>query len=36
MLKHGTDAKLSNDEGQTPAAIARQKGHAEIAPLLER
>jgi ankyrin repeat protein len=36
MLKHGADLKLSNDEGKTPAMIAREKGHAEIAALLER
>jgi len=36
MLKHGADPKLSNDEGKTPAMIAREKGHAEIAALLER
>jgi uncharacterized protein len=36
MLKHGADPKLSNDEGKTPAMVAREKGHAEIAALLEK
>jgi ankyrin repeat protein len=35
MLKHGADPKLANDEGKTPAMVAREKGHAEIAALLE-
>jgi ankyrin repeat protein len=36
MLKHGADPKLANDEGKTPAAVAREKGHGEIAALLEK
>jgi ankyrin repeat protein len=35
LLKHGADPKLANDEGKTPAAVAREKGHIEIAALLE-
>jgi ankyrin repeat protein len=35
MLKHGADPKLSNDDEKTPAMVAREKGHAEIAALLE-
>jgi ankyrin repeat protein len=36
MLKHGADPKLPNDEGKTPGMVAREKGHAEIAAMLER
>jgi ankyrin repeat protein len=36
MLKHGADPKLANDEGKTSAMVAREKGHAEIAVLLEK
>ena len=35
MLKHGADPKLANDEGKTPAVVAREKGHVEIAAVLE-
>src|SRR6202795_1680777 len=35
LLKHGADPKLVNDQGKTPAMVARDKGHAEIATLLE-
>jgi len=35
MLKSGADPTLANDEGKTPAAVAREKGHEEIAALLE-
>jgi uncharacterized protein len=35
LLKHQADPKLANDEGKTPAMVAREKGHAEIATLLE-
>jgi uncharacterized protein len=35
LLKHGADPKLSNDESKTPALLAREKGHEEIAVLLE-
>ncbi|MBZ5550131.1 MAG: ankyrin repeat domain-containing protein [Acidobacteriia bacterium] len=36
MLKHGADPKLANNEGKTPAMVAREKGHVEIATLLEK
>jgi len=36
LLKHGADPKLANDEGKTPAMVAREKGHEEIAALLEQ
>ncbi|MFY9561167.1 MAG: ankyrin repeat domain-containing protein [Terriglobales bacterium] len=36
LLKHGADVTLANDEGKTPAVIAREKGHSEIAPLIEK
>ena len=36
LLKHGADPKLANDEGKTPAMIAREKGHEKIATLLEQ
>ena len=35
LLKHGADPKLANDQGKTSAMVAREKGHAEIATLLE-
>jgi ankyrin repeat protein len=35
LLRHGADPKLANDEGKTPAMVAREKGHAEVAALLE-
>src|SRR6202011_5946708 len=35
LLKHHADPKLANDEGKTSAMVAREKGHAEIAALLE-
>jgi len=35
LLKHGADPKLVNDEGKTSAMVAREKGHVEIATLLE-
>jgi uncharacterized protein len=35
LLKHHADPKLANDEGKTSAMVAREKGHAEIATLLE-
>jgi ankyrin repeat protein len=34
LLEHGADLKLANDEGKTPAAVAREKGHGEIAEML--
>jgi ankyrin repeat protein len=36
LLKHHADPKLANDEGKTPAMVAREKDHAEIAALLEK
>ena len=36
LLKHGADPKLANDEGKTPATVAREKGHEELAALLEK
>jgi uncharacterized protein len=35
LLRHGADPRLPNDEGKTPAMVAREKGHAEIAVLLD-
>jgi ankyrin repeat protein len=35
LLKHHADPKLANDQGKTSAMVARDKGHAEIASLLE-
>jgi uncharacterized protein len=34
LLKHHADPKLANDEGKTPAMVAKEKGHEEIAALL--
>jgi|ERR1022692_2617551 ankyrin repeat protein len=36
LLKHHADSKLANDAGKTPAMVAREKGHAEIAAMLEK
>jgi ankyrin repeat protein len=35
LLKHRADPKLANDEDKTSAMVAREKGHAEIAALLD-
>jgi ankyrin repeat protein len=35
LLQHGADPKPVNDQGKTSAMVAREKGHAEIASLLE-
>jgi ankyrin repeat protein len=35
LLKYRADPKLANDQGKTSAMVAREKGHAEIAILLE-
>jgi len=35
LLKHRADPKLVNDQGKTSAMVAREKGHAEIAALLD-
>jgi ankyrin repeat protein len=34
LLQHGADPTLANREGKTPAMIAKEKGHNEIADLL--
>jgi uncharacterized protein len=36
LLKHHADPALANDEGKTSAMVARKKGHAELAALLEK
>ena len=36
LLEHRADPKLTNDDGKTPAVVAREKGHEEIAALLEK
>jgi uncharacterized protein len=35
LLKHHADPRLVNDQGTSPAMIAREKGHLEVAALLE-
>jgi ankyrin repeat protein len=35
LLKYGADPKLANDQGKTSAMVAREKGHAEMAALLD-
>ncbi len=35
LLKHHADPKLANDQGKTSAMVAREKGHEEIATLLD-
>ena len=35
LLKHHADPKLTNNDGKTPAMVAREKGHEEMAALLE-
>ncbi len=35
LLKYRADPKLANDQGKTSAMVAREKGHVEIATLLE-
>ena len=34
LLKHGADPNIANDEGETPAMVAGEKGHREIAEML--
>jgi ankyrin repeat protein len=36
LLRHRADPKLTNDDGKTPAMVAREKGHEELAALLEK
>jgi ankyrin repeat protein len=35
LLKYRADPKLANDQGKASAMVAREKGHVEIATLLE-
>ena len=35
LLKYRADPKLANDQGKTSAMVAREKGHVEIATLME-
>lgn len=35
LLRHHADPRIANDNGKTPAMVAKEKGHAEIAALLE-
>ena len=35
LLKHRADPKLVNDDGKTSAMVASEKGHAQIAALLD-
>jgi len=35
LLRHGADVTLANDAGKTPAAVAREKGHAKVAGMLD-
>jgi ankyrin repeat protein len=36
LLRHGADRALANDAGKTAAEVAKEKGHAEMAGLLEK
>ncbi len=36
LLRHGADPNAVNDQGKTPLSLAREKGHQEIALLLEK
>jgi len=36
LLKYHADPKLANDDGKTAALVAREKGHEEIAALLDK
>jgi uncharacterized protein len=35
LLEHHADPRLANNDGKTPAMVAREKGHEELAALLE-
>jgi ankyrin repeat protein len=35
LLKHHADPRLANNDRKTPAMVAREKGHEELAALLE-
>jgi uncharacterized protein len=36
LLQHHADPRLANDQAKTPALVAREKGHEEVAVLLEK
>ena len=36
LLEHNADPTMANDQGLTPAAVARDKGHEKIAALLDK
>ncbi|KOO22558.1 stress-inducible protein [Chrysochromulina tobinii] len=36
LLKHGADATLKNDDGETPSAVATKKGRKDLAATIER
>ncbi len=36
LLKYHADPKLVNDQGKRPSTVAKEKGHVEIAALLEK
>jgi ankyrin repeat protein len=36
LLRHRADPTLTHDDGKTPALVAREKGHEELAALLEK
>ena len=36
LFQHGADPKLVNDQGKTSAMVAREKGHEEVATLVEK
>jgi len=36
LLRHGADPAAGNDDGKTPADVAAERGHTELARLLEQ
>ena len=36
LLAHGADAQAKNDDGKTPADLAAERGHGELAEWLRR
>ncbi len=34
LLQHGADPTVANDQGRTPEAVARERGHTEVADVL--